>query len=86
MTGIIDNQSDDKSKGSRSLRLSGRDLAGLLVDCSAPQLNVKGMTMLAAAKKLVEPWPQIAKVELRAEKMKRWIKSTSNRAKRCGRH
>lgn len=68
MTGIIDNQSDDKSKGRRDLRLSGRDLAGLLVDCSAPQLNVKGMTVLAAAKKLVEPWPQIAKVELRAEK------------------
>lgn len=68
LTGIIDSQSDDKSKGHRNLRLSGRDLASLLVDCSAPQINVKGMTVLAAAKKLVAPWPQIAKVELRAEK------------------
>ena len=68
MTGIIDNQSDNKSKGSRSLRLTGRDLASLLVDCSAPQLNVKGMKVSEAAKKLVEPWPQIQTVELRAEK------------------
>ncbi|STZ75573.1 phage baseplate assembly protein [Bergeriella denitrificans] len=68
LTGIIGSQHHDKSKGSRSLRLSGRDLAGLLVDCSAPQLNVKGMTVLDAAKKLVEPWPQIKQVVLRAEK------------------
>ncbi|STZ76342.1 phage baseplate assembly protein [Bergeriella denitrificans] len=67
LTGIIDNQSDDKSKGRRDLRLVGRDLAGLLVDCSAPQLNVQGMSVLEAAKKLVEPWPHIVKVELRAE-------------------
>lgn len=68
MTGIIGNQNHHKSKGSRDLRLSGRDYAGLLVDCSAPQFNIKGMHVLAAAKKLVAPWTQIKKVELRAEK------------------
>ncbi|WP_413462581.1 phage baseplate assembly protein, partial [Kingella kingae] len=52
LTGIIGSQRHDKSKGSRNLRLTGRDLACLLVDCSAPQLNVKGMTVLAAYKKL----------------------------------
>lgn len=56
LTGIIGNQRHDKSKGSRNLRLTGRDLACLLVDCSAPQINVKGMTVLAAAQKLVAPW------------------------------
>ncbi len=67
MTGIIDSQHHDKRKGSRSLRLSGRDYAGLLVDCSAVQLNVKGMTVLDAAKKLVAPWPQIKNIRLKAE-------------------
>ena len=68
MTGIIDTQTHDKEKGRRSLRLTGRDLAGLLVDCAAPQLNVKGMTVLAAAQKLAAPWPQIKKVVLKADK------------------
>lgn len=68
MTGIIDGQTDHKSKGQRDLQLSGRDLASLLVDCSAPQLNVKGMAVLEAAQKLVEPWPQIKTVKLAAEK------------------
>lgn len=69
LTGIIGSQRHDKSKGSRNLRLTGRDLACLLVDCSAPQINVKGMTVLDAAKKLVAPWSKhIQKVELKAEK------------------
>lgn len=68
LTGIIDTQMHDKEKGHRSLRLTGRDLAGLLVDCAAPQLNVKGMTVLAAAQKLAAPWPQIKKVVLKADK------------------
>lgn len=68
LTGIIGSQRHDKSKGRRSLRLTGRDMACLLVDCSAPQLNVKGMTVLDAAKKLVEPWGKyITQVELKAE-------------------
>lgn len=67
LTGIIGQQQHDKAKGSRSLSLAGRDLAGLLVDCSAPQLNVQGMTVLDAAKKLAAPWPQIKAVVLKAE-------------------
>ncbi len=69
LTGIVGSQRDDKSRGSRSLRLTGRDMAGFLVDCSAPQLNVKGMTVLAAAQKLAAPWSGYIKtVVLRAEK------------------
>lgn len=68
LTGIIGNQRHDKAKGSRSLRLTGRDLACLLVDCAAPQLNVKGMTLLDAAKKIAAPWSAyIKRVVLRAE-------------------
>lgn len=68
LTGIIGNQRDEKDKGSRSLRLTGRDLACLLVDCSAPQVNVKGMTVLAAVQKLVAPWKSyLPKVVLKAE-------------------
>ena len=68
LTGIIGNQRDEKDKGSRSLRLTGRDLACLLVDCSAPQVNVKGMTVLAAVQKLVAPWRQyLPRVVLKAE-------------------
>lgn len=68
LTGIIGTQRHGKEKGGRDLSLSGRDLAGFLVDCSAPQLNVKGMTVLDAAKKLAAPWPQIKAVVLKAEK------------------
>jgi len=68
LTGIIGNQRDEKDKGSRSLRLTGRDLACLLVDCSAPQVNVKGMRVLAAVQKLVAPWKSyLPKVVLKAE-------------------
>lgn len=68
LTGIIGKQHHDKDKGRRSLRLSGRDMACLLVDCSAPQINVKGMTVWDAAKKLIEPWSNhIPKVVLKAE-------------------
>ncbi|WP_066568033.1 phage baseplate assembly protein [Snodgrassella sp. CFCC 13594] len=68
MTGIIGNQVKTVSKGNRQITLSGRDLAGLLVDCSAPQINVKGMTVLAAAKKLAAGWTQIKSVVLKSEK------------------
>lgn len=67
LTGIIGTQRCDKQKGQRSLRLTGRDLAALLVDCSAKPLNVQGLTVLDAVKKLLEPFKQIKKVVLKAE-------------------
>lgn len=67
LTGIIDTQEDRKSKGSRSLRIAGRDLASLLVDCSAPQINLQGKTVLDAAKELVKPWQQIKNIQLKAK-------------------
>ncbi|MCO6518649.1 phage baseplate assembly protein [Snodgrassella sp.] len=68
MTGVIGRQNEMVDKNNHSISFNGRDLAGLLVDCSVKQINVKGMTVLAAAQKIVEPWPQIKKVILKAEK------------------
>ncbi|WP_439258307.1 phage baseplate assembly protein [Lonepinella sp. BR2271] len=66
LTGIIDSVQHEISKQGRRLSLSGRDRAGILLDCSAPQVNVKGLTVLAAVKKLVEPLG-ITQVKLKAE-------------------
>lgn len=68
MTGIIGRQRESVRKGDRSINFTGRDLAGLLVDCSVAQLNFQGMTILAAAKKIAAPWPAIKNVVLKAEK------------------
>lgn len=68
LSGIADTQLHDKEKRRRILRLSGRDLAGLLTDCSAPLANVKGLTLLDAVGRLVAPWKQIKGVRLRADK------------------
>lgn len=67
MTGIIGHQHEKVTHGSRDISFSGRDLAGLLVDCSAPQLNVQGMSVFEAAKQLVAPWPQIKAILLQSE-------------------
>ncbi|MCO6514490.1 MAG: phage tail protein [Snodgrassella sp.] len=68
MTGIIGRQRESVYKGDRSINFAGRDLAGLLVDCSVAQINYQGMTILAAAKKIAAPWPAIKNVVLKAEK------------------
>lgn len=68
MTGIIGHQNEMVDKSNHSITFNGRDLAGLLVDCSVKQINVKGMNVLAAAQKIAEPWKQIKKAILKAEK------------------
>jgi len=42
MTGIIGRQRESVYKGDRSINFAGRDLAGLLVDCSVAQINYQG--------------------------------------------
>lgn len=66
MTGIVDTTQHTISKTNRTYSLNGRDRASILVDCSAPIINVKGLTVLDAVKKIVEPLG-IKKVALRAE-------------------
>lgn len=55
LTGIIDGAKHTISKGNRTFSLTGRDKASILVDCSAPITNVKGLTVLDAVKKIVNP-------------------------------
>lgn len=66
LTGIIDTTRHRIGKDGRAYSLNGRDRASILLDCSAPITNVKGLTVLGAVKKIVEPLG-IKKVELRAE-------------------
>lgn len=66
MTGIIDTTRQQFGKGERTLSISGRDLASVLIDCSAPMTNVKGLTVLDAVRKLVTPLG-IREIQLKAE-------------------
>lgn len=45
LTGIIDRLSDSITRAGRTLQLSGRDLAGQLIDCSVPIKNSRQITL-----------------------------------------
>ncbi|MBE2895451.1 phage tail protein [Pasteurellaceae bacterium HPA106] len=66
LSGIVDTTRHTISKGNRTFNLNGRDKASILLDCSAPITNVKGMTVLGAVKRIVQPLG-IDKVRLQAE-------------------
>lgn len=66
LTGIVDTTYHSLRNGERQYRLNGRDFASVLVDCSAPITNVKGLTVLDAVKKIVQPLG-LKQVVLRAE-------------------
>lgn len=66
LTGIVDTTHHGISKTSRTFTLNGRDKASILVDCSAPITNVKGLTVFEAVQKIVKPLG-ITQVEFRAE-------------------
>ncbi len=55
LTGLVDDCHHSLSKSDRSLSIAGRDKASILLDCSVPMTNVKGLTMMAAIKRLAEP-------------------------------
>lgn len=66
LTGIVDTTHHRIGKKGRGYSLNGRDKASLLLDCSAPLTNVKGLSLLDAVKKIVEPLG-IKQVALKAE-------------------
>ncbi|WP_261174559.1 phage baseplate assembly protein [Chromobacterium amazonense] len=55
LLGRIDDISHSVSPGSHQLALSGRDLAGMLLDCSAPLFTAKGMTLQDVLDNVVKP-------------------------------
>jgi prophage tail gpP-like protein len=58
MRGIVDERSDATSSDGTDNQVSGRSVAGLLVDSSLPsnQLNLKGLTLKDLIKRWVSPW------------------------------
>lgn len=66
LTGMVDGTRHSINKTNRTFSLNGRDKAAILVDCSAPITNVKGLSLLDAVKKIVTPLG-IKQVELKAE-------------------
>ncbi|MBS9777201.1 MAG: phage tail protein [Gammaproteobacteria bacterium] len=55
LTGIVDDCNHSLSKSSRSLTISGRDNASILLDCSCPLTNLKGLDMMAAITRIAKP-------------------------------
>ena len=67
LTGISSTAKHHLNKTAHTFSINGRDKAGILVDCSAPQINYKGLDLLGAIQKIANPLG-IDKIELRAEK------------------
>ncbi|MCS3803204.1 prophage tail gpP-like protein [Chromobacterium alkanivorans] len=55
LQGRVDDISHSIGAGSHQLTLSGRDLAGMLLDCSAPLLTGKGMTLSDVLENVIKP-------------------------------
>ncbi|WP_434631930.1 phage baseplate assembly protein [Chromobacterium sp. CV08] len=55
LMGRIDDISHSVASGDHQLALSGRDLAGMLLDCSAPLFTGKGMTLQDVLDNVVKP-------------------------------
>ena len=55
LQGRVDDISHSVGAGSHQLTLSGRDLAGMLLDCSAPLFTGKGMTLSDVLENVVKP-------------------------------
>lgn len=55
MTGFVDTRTQVVRRGTQSLDLRGRDLAGLLLDCSAPIWSAQELTLEQIVAKVVRP-------------------------------
>lgn len=56
MRGVVDSLDEDISKTAHSVDLAGRDLAGQLLDCSAPIFTAELISLPALVKKIVSPF------------------------------
>jgi prophage tail gpP-like protein len=65
VTGIIDRVQKSYTKASRSLKVEGRDLTGLLVDSYCEEfIDVQGMTVKALAERLIRKVPYIQRKDV----------------------
>ncbi|MXR36703.1 phage baseplate assembly protein [Craterilacuibacter sinensis] len=67
MTGYIDDIEDSIDKNSHTLNISGRDGAGVLVDCSSPVFTAKQSTLAEIVANVVKPLG-ISKIRIDAAK------------------
>jgi prophage tail gpP-like protein len=69
LTGRIDRISCNTRKGERTLTLSGRDLAGILCDCTAPIVTTRELSMTDLINQIVKPLG-ISKIEVLAKDLR----------------
>lgn len=67
LTGRLDDVEHEVSRGGHVVRLTGRDLAGGLVDCSTPFVSLREASLKQIVDQVVRPMG-IAKVRLQADK------------------
>lgn len=72
MHGNIDEIDDAVSRGRHDLTISGRDGAGILLDCSAPIFAAKKMLLKDVVESIVKPLG-VSRVEIRAAEPKRLV-------------
>lgn len=66
MTGRIDEIDQNVTPKQHTITLSGRDLAGWLVDCSAPVFTARDMSLTEVIAQVIKPFG-ITKIDIRAE-------------------
>lgn len=67
LTGIVDSVNASTAKNGRQLKVSGRDGAAILLDCSAPMFNAQNLNLKDIIDKLVKPLG-VTKVRIEADK------------------
>lgn len=67
MVGVVDEVTEQADKRSHSVRLSGRDLAGQLLDCSAPVFNELHVSLERILTAICKPFG-IAPAQIKADK------------------
>lgn len=68
LSGLLDDREHGVTKNGHSLMLSGRDAAGVLIDCSAPIFSAQKLDLEQIVAKVVRPL-SIRKIRISAEKL-----------------
>lgn len=69
MTGAIDDVQHDVARGGHAIRINGRDLAGNLVDCSAPFVALRDASLEEIIDQVIKPMG-LTKIALRTDNAK----------------
>jgi prophage tail gpP-like protein len=81
LTGLVDEVSEDTSTSATDLHVSGRDMAGLLLDCCVPsdRLSIAGQTLLQLAERLSSDlWPSMIGLPVEDNGPSRFLQAGGN--------